>query len=130
MNCGRAPSTFDDEFSDLWKDFVSIFRLMNETKNASPREAMVSLASWKVKRTLERNRSLLKSLRNTELKAEEAPNDWLVRRGFDFNYHTHVLATDEGNLMVMCFDEGYVVEEGQIQPCLDASSRSSSRFAR
>ena len=57
----------------------------------------------------------------TELRAEEAPNAWLVRRGFDVNFHTHLETTGEGKLVVMCFDEGYTIEQGEIRPC-DASS--------
>ena len=72
-------------------------------------------------KNMERNRSLLRTLRASELRAEEAPNDWLVRRGFDVHFHTHLETTGEGKLVVMCFDEGYTIEQGEIRPC-DASS--------
>ena len=71
-----------------------------------------SRGSWKVKRTLERNRSLLRHLRgNTQVAQEEATN-WLVRRGFDFDYHTHLYTTQDGQLVVMCYDEGYLLTRG------------------
>ena len=54
-----------------------------------------SRSKWKVRRTLERNRTLLRSLREHASVAEEDANAWLVRRGFDFEYHTHVLTTLE-----------------------------------
>lgn len=75
-----------------------------------------SMPSWRVKRTLERNRALLKALRTRNTLAEEAPNEWLARRGFDFHFHTHITTTKEGRLAVMCFDEGYVVESGGVVP--------------
>ena len=75
-----------------------------------------SRSKWKVRRTLERNRTLLRSLREHASVAEEDANAWLVRRGFDFEYHTHVLTTLEGELVVMCYDEGYTLDRGGIQP--------------
>jgi hypothetical protein len=72
--------------------------------------------TWKVKRTLDRNRALLKALRLESLQAAEEANEWLARRGFDFDYHTHVATTEEGKLAVMCFDEGYVLEAGGVVP--------------
>ena len=79
-----------------------------------------SRGSWKVKRTLERNRFLLRHLRgNTQVAQEEATN-WLVRRGFDFDYHTHLYTTQDGQLMVMCYDEGYLLNEGRVVPWQDA----------
>ena len=52
------------------------------------------------------------------MRAEEAPNDWLMRRGFDVNFHTHLETTGEGKLVVMCFDEDYTIEQGEIRPCV------------
>ena len=85
-----------------------------------------STAKWRVRKALERNRSLLRTLRETELRAEEAPNAWLVRRGFDVNFHTHLETTGDGKLVVMCFDEGYTIEQGEIRPCVNASTTLSS----
>ena len=33
-----------------------------------------------------------------------------------FDYHTHLSTTQEGRLVVMCYDEGYLLEEGQVVP--------------
>ena len=85
-----------------------------------------SAAKWRVRKALERNRSLLRTLREAGLRAEEAPNDWLVRRGFDVNFHTHLETTGEGKLVVMCFDEGYTIEQGEIRPCPNVSTALSS----
>ena len=78
-------------------------------------------------RTLDRNRTLLRSLREHASVAEEDANAWLVRRGFDFEYHTHVLTILEGKLVVMCYDEGYTLDRGGIQPW--PQTRNSTLFA-
>lgn len=80
--------------------------------------------SWKVKRTLERNRALLRHLRGSERVAKEEATQWLVRRGFDFDYHTHLSSTEEGHLLVMCYDEGYLLEEGRVVPWSKTQSSS------
>ena len=85
-----------------------------------------SRSSWKVKRTLERNRSLLRHLRGNRHVAREEATDWLVRRGFDFDYHTHLSTTQEGRLVVMCYDEGYLLEEGQVVPWVIPGSSTSA----
>ena len=86
-----------------------------------------SRSKWKVRRTLERNRTLLRSLREQVSVAEEDANAWRIRRGFDFEYQTHVLTTLEGKLVVMCYDEGYTLDRGSIQPW--PHSRNSTIFA-
>ena len=86
----------------------------------------LSTAKWRVRKALERNRSLLRTLRESGLRAEETPKDWLVRRGFDVNFHTHLETTGEGKLVVMCFDEGYTIEQGEIRPCINASTTLTS----
>ena len=68
--------------------------------------------TWKVKRVLDRNRSLLKALRHDGCQVADQANEWLARRGLNFQYHTHLMTTDDGKLVVMCYDEGYVVKEG------------------
>ena len=92
---------------------ISQFGPMREQKHEL---STWSRSSWKVKRTLERNRSLLRHLRGNRHVAREEATDWLVRRGFDFDYHTHLSTTQEGRLVVMCYDEGYLLEEGQVVP--------------
>jgi|LauGreDrversion4_2_1035121.scaffolds.fasta_scaffold142284_2 hypothetical protein len=71
-----------------------------------------------VDRTLQRNRSLLKRARTESLDmrpAEEAFR-WLRKQGFDFNFHTHISTLPDGRLAVMCYEEGYVVEEAGVRP--------------
>ena len=74
-----------------------------------------SRPTWKVRRTLERNRALLKALRSKADKVEEEANAWLVRRGFDFDYHTNLMTSKEGKVVVMCFDEGYTIDKGTVK---------------
>lgn len=70
-------------------------------------------AGWMrtIDRVLLRNRVLLRKSRGiTEVagRAEET-FAWLRSRGFDFNYHTHVVVLEDGRTAVMCYEEGYVV---------------------
>ena len=85
-----------------------------------------SRKSWKVKRTLERNRSLLRYLRANKNVAREEATGWLVRRGFDFDYHTHLSTTEDGHLVVMRYDEGYFLNEGSVVPWTEAVASMSS----
>ena len=76
------------------------------------------MAQWKMKQVLDRNRSLLKASSITEpAELNEEPAQWLVRRGFNFHYHTHIEPRPDGSVAVMCFDQGYVnwvaTESGQ-----------------
>ena len=66
----------------------------------------------KVGVTLDKNRALLKRLRqkdNINLLADMSFK-WLRVKGFDFNYHTHIDTLPDGRLAVMCYEEGYVIE--------------------
>jgi hypothetical protein len=66
----------------------------------------------KVGITLDKNRALLKRLRqkdNINLLADRSFK-WLRVKGFDFNYHTHIDSLPDGRLAVMCYEEGYVIE--------------------
>ena len=90
---------------------ISQFDPMREQKHEL---STWSRSSWKVKRTLERNRSLLRHLRGNRHVAREEATDWLVRRGFDFDYHTHLSTTQEGRLVVMCYDEGTCSKRGVV----------------
>ena len=101
---------------------------MNEDKR---RRGGWTRSSWKVKRVLERNRALLRAWRNQHPdggtpNVSEQSNEWLTRRGFDFQFHTHVTTTDDGKLAVMCYDEGYILDDGEIRPFDEAASRSGS----
>ncbi|MEY3010310.1 MAG: hypothetical protein RLZZ314_952 [Bacteroidota bacterium] len=76
---------------------------------------------WRVRKTLDRNRNLLKAWRTNQNEVNDAQVAeesvaWLVRRGFDFDYHTHLHPLKDGKLAVMCFDEGYVVDGARLIP--------------
>ena len=65
----------------------------------------------KVGITLDKNRALLKRLRqkdNINLLADRSFK-WLRVKGFNFNYHTHIDSLPDGRLAVMCYEEGYVI---------------------
>lgn len=66
-----------------------------------------------VGKVLLRNRQLLKRFRLATQSTNPSPAELFVsmrRAGFDFNFHTHVRGTVDGELAVMCYDEGYVLE--------------------
>jgi hypothetical protein len=67
---------------------------------------------------LQRNRKLLTECRaKTDLEGQdEALFRWLRKRGFDFNFHTHLHKTGRGELAVMCYDVGYTVEDDGVRP--------------
>lgn len=66
----------------------------------------------RVDETLLTNRTLLRKVRSMGEVADkaEATFEWLRRNGFDFNFHTHVACQDDGRTVVMCYEEGYVLE--------------------
>ena len=77
-----------------------------------------------VRKALDKNRALLRTLRNLEdstshegwlVHASKA--QWLVRRGFDFQFHTHLDTLSDGRVKVMCFDEGFVMDNGDVELC-------------
>ena len=79
---------------------------------------------WIVRKALDKNRSLLRTLRtledNTDLdgwRVHESKAQWLVQRGFDFQFHTHLDTLSDGRVKVMCFDEGFVMENGDVELC-------------
>ena len=79
-----------------------------EAKNISQSPMQIR----KVVMTLDKNRALLKRLRqkdNINLLADRSFK-WLRVKGFDFNYHTHIDSLPDGRLAVMCYEEGYVIE--------------------
>ena len=72
-----------------------------------------------VDHVLHNNRALLKRLRSDEQWTKSDPVScfiWLRRAGFDFNFHTHVAGLHDGRLAVMCYEEGFVLEGGGVQP--------------
>ena len=79
---------------------------------------------WMVRKALDKNRALLRTLRTLEdspdshgWHVEESKAQWLVQRGFDFHFHTHLDTLSDGRVKVMCFDEGFVLQDGDVQPC-------------
>ena len=77
-----------------------------------------------VRKALEKNRALLRTLRNLEdstspeeWRVQESKAQWLVRRGFDFQFHTHLDTLSDGRVKVMCFDEGFVMDNGDVELC-------------
>lgn len=82
----------------------------------------ISRPTWHVKRSLDRNRALLKAWRKIHSDAHqqevsESGMEWLSRRGYNFQYHTHLDSTEDGKLKVMCYDEGFVLDGAAISPC-------------
>ena len=79
---------------------------------------------WMVRKALDKNRALLRTLRNLEdstshegWRVQESKAQWLVRRGFDFQFHTHLITLSDGRVKVMCFDEGFVMDNGDVELC-------------
>ena len=66
-----------------------------------------------VEGVLLKNRALLKEMRREEPIERDSDRQlcWLRKKGFDFNFHTHVQHLPDGRLAIMCFEEGYVVDE-------------------
>ena len=69
-----------------------------------------------VEGVLLKNRSILKKMRGViQLEmSSDGQFQWLRRNGFDFNFHTHVQTLPDGRLAIMCFEEGYVVDENGV----------------
>ena len=79
---------------------------------------------WIVRKALDKNRALLRTLRSLEnntnqdrWRVHESKAQWLVRRGFDFQFHTHLDTLSDGRVKVMCFDEGFVMDNGDVELC-------------
>jgi hypothetical protein len=62
-----------------------------------------------VNRVLKKNRDILKS-KNPEGKTK-IKREILLRKGFDFNYHTHTYATQKGTTYIFCYEQGYLTLE-------------------
>ncbi len=71
-----------------------------------------------IDRVLQKNRMLLRQFRKKWTKDSSADYAfrWLRRNGFNFDYHTHVEPLPDGNLAIMCYEEGYVIESDGIRP--------------
>jgi hypothetical protein len=55
---------------------------------------------------LRKNRAILKA-KNPEGKTK-IKRDLLLRKGFDFNYHTHTYTTQKGTTYIFCYEYGYL----------------------
>ena len=60
-----------------------------------------------VNQILKKNRSILKA-KNPEGKTK-IKKEALIRKGFDFNFHTHTYATQKGNTYIFCYEYGYLL---------------------
>ena len=79
-----------------------------------------------VQKALDKNRALLRTLRalednsdQDEWRVRESKAQCLVRRGFDFHFHTHLDTISDGRVKVMCFNEGFVMDNGDVELCPD-----------
>jgi hypothetical protein len=59
-----------------------------------------------VNRVLKKNRDILRK-KNPEGKTK-VKRESLLRKGFDFNYHTHIYATQKGSTYIFCYEYGYL----------------------
>lgn len=59
-----------------------------------------------INRILKKNRDILRA-KNPEGKTK-VKRDALVRKGFDFNFHTHTYATQKGQVYFFCYEYGYL----------------------
>lgn len=64
-----------------------------------------------VNRILKKNRDILHT-NNPEGKTK-IKRALLVRKGFDFNYHTHTYATQKGATYIFCYEYGYLPLENE-----------------
>lgn len=62
-----------------------------------------------VNQILKKNRDLLKA-QNADGTVKLHKND-LVKKGFDFKYHTHTLVTTNGGTYFFCYEYGYLALE-------------------
>lgn len=59
-----------------------------------------------VDQILKKNRAILKAKNpNGKIKIKR---EVLLRKGFDFNFHTHIYATQKGSTYVFCYEYGYL----------------------
>ena len=53
-----------------------------------------------------------------------------VGRAFDFNFHTHVQLAQDGRMVIMCYDEGYVLEGDGVIPWVERGDMNRSLAPR
>ncbi len=101
IRSGRSDKKFCDErCKDAYYNSIKI-QEHNEIK--------------KIDLILKKNRRVLKKLFN--LRNATIPKSILVKEGFEFDYHTHIIITKlKRNQFIFCYDHGYrEVADGRIQ---------------
>ena len=71
-----------------------------------------------VDQILRRNRALLADVRS-KMHRQFTSLDcayWLRRKGFNFDFHTHILHLADGRMAFMCYEEGYLLDGNGIVP--------------
>ncbi|MNK06387.1 hypothetical protein D3C87_242820 [compost metagenome] len=63
----------------------------------------------KINQILNKNRRLLRDENNNG--NSSVKKDILIKRGFDFDYHTHYYLADTGNVYVFCYEYGYMFSQ-------------------
>lgn len=61
----------------------------------------------KLNKILKKNRDILKA-ENPEARTK-VKRETLLRKGFDFNYHTHFYVTQKGKTYIFCYEQGYLL---------------------
>ncbi len=64
-----------------------------------------------VNQILKKNRSILIA-KNPEGKTK-VKKEVLIRKGFDFNFHTHTYATQKGSTYIFCYEYGYLLLDNE-----------------
>lgn len=62
----------------------------------------------KINQILNKNRKTLREESNNGL--DKVKREILVKKGFDFDYHTHYHLTDEGKVYICCYEYGYMID--------------------
>jgi len=72
----------------------------------------------RVDKILQKNRSLLIAVQRTNKAISNAEDRafWLRRNGFDFDFHTHVVTLSDGRMVIMCYEEGYILDGNGVIP--------------
>lgn len=78
-------------------------QLNNKKKKSDVGELLIQ----DINRILRKNRSILKSI--GPLGKTTTRKEYLVLLGFNFNYFTHQLSTQKGNIYTFCYEYGYLL---------------------
>lgn len=85
----------------------------------------------RVDKILQKNRSLLIAVQKTNRAISNAEDRafWLRRNGFDFDFHTHVVTLNDGRMVIMCYEEGYILDGNGVIPFPTNNSSNDSSLA-